>query len=120
MPARIPRPIMLRLARGQRSEMVRAEAILWRALRARRSEDLKFRRQVPIGDFIADFVCFEKRIIIEVDGPTHDGVDRQAADKARDYWLSKQGFRIIRIGNELVIGSPEIAVQTIFTQINAG
>src|ERR1700678_4473091 len=66
MSGQIPRRIIIRLARGQRGASVNAEAIVWRALRDRRCGDLKFRRQVPIGQYIADFVCFEKRLIVEL------------------------------------------------------
>ncbi|WP_280109799.1 DUF559 domain-containing protein [Methyloferula stellata] len=66
----IPRNVMMRLARKQRKDSVNAEAIIWRALRDRRCNNFKFRRQVPIGSYIADFICFEKRLLIEIDGPS--------------------------------------------------
>jgi very-short-patch-repair endonuclease len=87
MPSDIPEPVLLRLAREQRAEAAQAETILWRNLRDRRCEGAKFRRQVPIGNFIVDFVCFERRLIIEVDGPSHDDAKQQAKDRERDAWL---------------------------------
>ena len=63
---------MLRLAREQRTKAVQAEAIIWRAVRDRRCEGAKFRRQATIGNFIADFVCYERRLIVEIDGPSHE------------------------------------------------
>ena len=66
MSPEIPPAIMLRLAREQRTKAVQAEAIIWRAVRDRRCEGAKFRRQATIGNFIADFVCYERRLIVEI------------------------------------------------------
>jgi very-short-patch-repair endonuclease len=65
--------------------MTDAERKLWFALRDRRFANFKFRRQVPIGPYVADFVCFERRVVIEVDGGQHAG---SARDERRDSWLS--------------------------------
>ncbi|WP_083858739.1 endonuclease domain-containing protein [Methylocystis sp. SC2] len=110
--SRIPRNVMLRLAKVQRANAVKAETIIWRALRARK-EQLKFRRPVPIGDYIADFVCFERRIVVEVDGPSHASEEQQKRDKAKERWFGDQGFFLLRLENDLVIGSPELAVQKV-------
>ena len=67
-----------------------SEHIMWNYLRARRMLGLKFRRQHPIGPFIVDFICLSKKIIIELDGPIHQG--REIYDEKRDYWLESQGF----------------------------
>ncbi|MEI9963566.1 MAG: endonuclease domain-containing protein [Caulobacteraceae bacterium] len=64
------------------------ERLLWDLLRDRRLADLKFRRQVPVGRYIVDFICFRHRLIVEADGPTHDDSHR---DRERDAWLSSQG-----------------------------
>ena len=109
----IPEAVLLRLAREQREKAVQAEAILWRNLWDRRCEGAKFRRQVPIGNFIVDFVCFERRLIVEVDGPSHDDEEQQAKDDARDVWLREQEFRVLRLRNELVIAVTELAVARI-------
>jgi len=109
----LPSAVLLRLARQQRANAVQAETIVWRALRDRRCEGAKFRRQVAIGDFIVDFVCFDRRLIVEVDGPTHQGDERQANDRERDAWLTGQGFRVLRLPNELVIASTELAIARI-------
>jgi very-short-patch-repair endonuclease len=110
MSPEIPPAIMLRLAREQRTKAVQAEAIIWRAVRDRRCEGAKFRRQATIGNFIADFVCYERRLIVEIDGPSHESAEQQAKDRARELWLQEQGFRILRLPNELVIASTELAV----------
>jgi very-short-patch-repair endonuclease len=109
----IPKGVLLRFAREQRANAVHAEAILWRELRNRRCESQKFRRQVTLDDFIVDFVCFERRLVVEVDGPSHEGTEQQEKDRERDRWLGKQNFRILRIPNELVIASTELAVARI-------
>jgi very-short-patch-repair endonuclease len=109
----LPSPVLLRLARQQRANAVQAEAIIWRAIRDRRCEGAKFRRQVAIGNFIVDFVCFDRRLIVKVDGPSHQGEDQQMKDRERDGWLTGQGFRVLRLANELVIASTELAVARI-------
>jgi very-short-patch-repair endonuclease len=113
MPANPSSAILLRFARQQRANAVQAEAIIWRAIRDRRCEGAKFRRQVAIGNFIVDFVCFHRRLIVEVDGPSHQSEERQAKDRERDAWLGEQGFRVLRLPNELVIASTELAVARI-------
>jgi very-short-patch-repair endonuclease len=118
MAEEIPRSTMIGLARGQRRNSVSAEAIIWRALRDRRAEGLKFRRQVPIGNYIADFICFEKRLIIEIDGPSHETTEQRLRDAERDNWFRREGFKILRLSNDLVIGSPDLAVQRIFEVLN--
>jgi very-short-patch-repair endonuclease len=111
--ADIPDSVLLRLAREQRTNAVQAEAIIWRAVRDRRCDGAKFRRQVPLGSFIVDFVCFNQRLIVEIDGPTHESAEQQAKDSERDAWLCEQGFRALRLPNELVIASTELAVARI-------
>jgi very-short-patch-repair endonuclease len=78
---------------------------------------VKFRRQVALGNFIVDFVCFEQRLIVEIDGPSHDGAEQRARDQEREAWLREQGFRMLRLPNELVIASTELAVARIRTAL---
>ena len=113
MTSDIPPAITLRLAREQRANLVQAEALIWRAVRDHRCEDAKFRRQAAIGDFIVDFVCYERRLIVEIDGPSHENAEQQARGQERDVWLKGQGFRMLRLLNELVIGSTELAVSRV-------
>ena len=88
-----------RRARELRSRMTDTERKLWFALRDRRFAGFKFRRQVPIGPFIADFVCFEARLVIEVDGGQHaDSVQ----DRRRDRWFAANKFRVMRFWNNEV------------------
>lgn len=106
----IPRPLMRRFAREQRADAVTAEALVWQAVRNRRCEGAKFQRQVVLGNYIADFVCFERRLIVEIDGPSHESQEGAASDATRDAWFGAQGFRVLRLPNDLVIGSTELAL----------
>jgi very-short-patch-repair endonuclease len=83
-------------AKQLRKEMTEAEGKLWSALRGRRFEDFKFRRQVPIGKYIVDFVCQDCKLIVEVDGLQHQGSEH---DKVRDAWLISVGYRVLRFWN---------------------
>jgi very-short-patch-repair endonuclease len=86
--------------RALRQSQTEAERLLWRQLRGKRVGDLRFRRQYPLGGFIVDFVCLAARLVIEVDGPSHDlTVD---ADERRTHWLESQGFRVLRFANDQV------------------
>ena len=85
--------------------MTEAELALWRHLRLRQLGSCKFRRQQPIGNYIVDFVCFEKRLIIEVDGGEHSA--QAAYDSERDTWLESQGFSVLRFWNNQVLNEME-------------
>ena len=94
----------VRPARALRSRMTNAERELWYALRDRRFQSFKFRRQVPIGRFIADFVCFEARLVIEVDGGQHAD---SLQDRYRDRWLAENRFGVLRFWNNDVLSNLE-------------
>ena len=83
-------------ARYLRAHQTNAESVLWRLLRDRRFVGYKFRRQHPIGPYIADFACVELRLVIEVDGGQHAGSER---DERRTAWLEAQGWRVVRFWN---------------------
>ncbi|MBZ0261770.1 MAG: endonuclease domain-containing protein [Hyphomicrobiales bacterium] len=85
-----------RFAKQLRKDMTDAEKKLWYALRDRRFENFKFRRQVPIGKYIADFVCQDCKLIVEVDGSQHEGSEH---DRERDAWLTSVGYRVMRFWN---------------------
>jgi very-short-patch-repair endonuclease len=99
-----PKSSLVKRARTLRLRMTDAERKLWLALRDRRFAQFKFRRQVPIGPFIADFVCFEARPVIEVDGGQHAG---SFADKRRDRWFAANDFRLLRFWNNDVLSNLE-------------
>ena len=84
------------LARRLRREMTLPEGLLWRELRGKRT-GLKFRRQFPVLDYVADFACAEVRLLIEIDGIAHDLGDRPERDVRRDMILTERGWRVVRI-----------------------
>jgi very-short-patch-repair endonuclease len=94
------RPTIAR-ARKLRSNLTDAESILWRHLRFRQIDGYKFRRQRPIGHYIVDFVCLEKKLVIEVDGGQHNG--EATYDARRDRWLRAQGYEVLRFWNDEVL-----------------
>jgi very-short-patch-repair endonuclease len=96
-------------ARALRSDMTDAERKLWYRLRAHRLNGTSFRRQVPIGRYIADFVCLQARLIIEVDGGQH-GTER---DAKREAWLRGQGFHVLRFWNNDVHANIDGVLQVI-------
>lgn len=87
-------------ARRLRREMTATECAVWGALRARGLRGFKFRRQVPVGPFIADFLCVEAGLIIEIDGDTHS--HQIAYDRRRTMYLETQGYRVVRVTNREV------------------
>ncbi len=94
------REVMFARARAMRKEATDAERVMWRMLRSRQFTGLKFRRQLPIGAYIADFACLNPRVIIECDGGQHV---ENAYDDERDAWLKAQGFRVFRFWNNHVL-----------------
>jgi very-short-patch-repair endonuclease len=89
----------IRRAREMRKDMTGAESKLWSLLRDRRLITRKFRRQHPIGPWVADFACPAIQLVIEVDGPSHDDPDQQAWDAMKEEYLHLNGWRILRIKN---------------------
>lgn len=100
-------------ARDLRGRMTNAEEIVWRALRGRKFLGLKFRRQMPLGSYIVDFACVERRLVVECDGRTHDNDDRRAHDMRRDAWLRENGWRVLRLTDERVIGGGNLVLNDI-------
>jgi very-short-patch-repair endonuclease len=94
-------PTILRHARDNRHLQTPAEAKLWQLLRNHNLDGYKFRRQHPIGHYVVDFYCHETRLVVEIDGRTHD--DRFEYDAARTAWLQAQGCRVIRFSNQQVM-----------------
>ena len=88
-------------SRQLRKNLTDAERTLWNILRKRQVSGCKFRRQVPIGSYIVDFVCLENKLVIEVDGGQHTKLE--SYDAARTAWLEREGFRVIRFWNNQVL-----------------
>jgi very-short-patch-repair endonuclease len=104
-------------ARSLRKEMTEAERALWARLRRRGVLGLKFRCQQPLGRYIVDFVCLERRLIIEVDGGQH--LDQEGYDRERSRWLEGQGYRLLRFWNSEVLSSTDAVVEAIATALEA-
>ena len=92
------------MARRLRKKLTKAEALLWWRLR-RDIEGWRFRRQHPIGPYIADFACVEGRLAIEVDGATHHTQEEIAYDERRTRFLESRGWRVLRFWNGEVIAN---------------
>ncbi len=103
-------PTLLDYARSMRREPTPAERKLWHALRNWQINGLKFRRQVPIEGYIADFYCPPLRLVIEVDGETHAD---SRTDAARDRWMQGQGLQILRVANTDVMSNLPGVLQAI-------
>jgi very-short-patch-repair endonuclease len=93
------------LARKLRREQTPAERTLWRQLSNRKVMDAKFRRQHPIGDYIVDFVCLERRLVIELDGGHHNDPQAVVADEERTRRLEMAGYRVLRFWNNEIEGN---------------
>ncbi len=104
------------LARQLRKNSTRAEQKLWRHLRSRSLGGFKFVRQEPIGRYVVDFVCREKRLVVEVDGGQHAENRR---DTVRDQWLVEHRYRVLHFWNNEVLGNIEGVWDTIFAAASA-
>ena len=101
-------------ARQLRRNPTQEERIVWQKLRYRRLAGYRFRRQHRIGPFIVDFVCLERKLIVEIDGCQHGGRAEEERDRKRAQWLEQKGFRIVRIWNRDVRLDLHDAVESIF------
>jgi len=102
-------------ARQLRNNPTHAERRLWRKLQRRQIATAKFRRQQPIGPFIVDFVCFEHRLIVEVDGGQH--AQQVPYDEKRTRWLQAQGYCVLRFWNNDVLANTGAVAQTILETV---
>jgi len=103
-------------AKEMRSHATDAEHRLWHILRAHRFAGYKFRRQVPIDFYIADFICFARRLIIELDGGQHAG---STSDERRDTYLEREGFRVLRIWNNDIFENEEGVAELILSALRS-
>ncbi len=107
----------VRFSRHLRANSSYVEKVLWIRLRNRQFHGFKFRRQQPIGPFFADFICFEKKLILEVDGPHHE--DQKEYDQRRDDWLRREGYQVLRIANEEFQINEVMAYKKILTALTS-
>jgi isoleucyl-tRNA synthetase len=106
--------IIKEFAKQNRKNPTQAEDVLWQNLRGKKLEGYKFRRQHQIADFIVDFICLEKRLIIEADGGYHNSPEMQEYDKARSRYLGYYGYKVIRFTNEEIIANTEGVLEKIY------
>jgi len=111
----MPSPQTL-LARNLRRRSTDAERHLWTRLRRRQLGGYRFRRQVPIGTYVADFACLERSLVIELDGSQH-AAREVAHDRARDDDLERRGFRVLRFWNNDVSRRLDDVIDTIWSEL---
>lgn len=109
---KVDRNVAIRKARELRRSPSPPESLLWQRLRERPA-GLKFRRQHPFGPFIVDFYCPAVKLVVEVDGDSHDMGDRPATDAHRERWLQEQGLRLLRFNAADVMNDVGSAVTAI-------
>ncbi|MCA0051704.1 endonuclease domain-containing protein [Mesorhizobium sp. B283B1A] len=114
MPHQPVAPAKRNFARSLRRDTTEAEGRLWQELRDRRLDRIKFRRQMPIGKYVADFVCPEAGLIVEIDGSQHADSD---TDRIRKRELEAEGFRILRFWNDDVLKDMNAVCDTIIAYV---
>jgi len=105
------------IARSLRKRPTDAETALWRRLRGRQIAGVKFRRQAPIGPYIVDFISYDPRIVVELDGGQHAEPVHGVRDAARDRWLRTQGFAILRFWDSDVLANIEAVLSAILAAV---
>ena len=109
-------PLATSRARSMRRDMTDAERKLWFMLRDRRLDGAKFRRQAPVGPYIADFVCLRRKLIVEADGGQH--VDNRR-DVVRDQWLEHEGYVVVRYSNIDILKNSEGVLTDLQSRLSA-
>ena len=104
-------------AKRMRRSPTDAEGVMWHLLRDRRLASHKFRRQVPFKSYVLDFVCFERRVVVEIDGSQHAD---SHSDKVRDEVLAKEGFQVIRYWNNDVLQRRRDVLEDLFVKLDVG
>ena len=104
-------------ARELRRRATDAEQAVWRLLRAKQAGGYGFRRQVPIGRYIVDFVCPSERLIVELDGGQH--AENAVADARRTRWLESEGYRVMRVWNSDALANPEGVLEAILLELRS-
>ncbi len=103
---------MIHRARTLRRDSTIPEKVIWKRLRSRRCGQLKFRRQHPIGPYVADFFCQQLKLVVEIDGRSHD--DTYIPDQVRQRYLEESGMEVIRFTNDRVIRDPNGVAESIW------
>jgi len=98
-------------AKALRKSPTDAETLLWGKIKAKQLQGIKFRRQQPVGNYIVDFISFEKRLVVELDGGQH--AKNKQKDQKRDLFLSEKGFKVLRFWNNDVLTNIEGVLEVI-------
>lgn len=104
-------------AKKLRKSSTPMEVKLWNRLRSRRFMGLKFRRQCPLGSYIVDFVCIEKKIIIEIDGGQHNEDEQRDYDKRRTEFLNGLGYHVLRFWNNEILLDFDAVMDQIYKHV---
>src|SRR5439155_10913871 len=104
-------------AKKLRANTTPHERILWRALKELPVDGTHFRRQAPIGRYVADFFCPAKRLIIELDGGHHNNDETAKHDQERQCWLEQEGFRVIRSWNSEITLDLSAVLERIYVEL---
>jgi primosomal protein N' (replication factor Y) len=105
-------------ARGMRKQSSRAEGAVWALVRNRKVNGAKFRRQHRIPPYIADFACVEAKLVVEIDGRSHDNAEQVAYDAVRTEALTKGGWRVLRVRDDEVLTDPQSVAARIGDALN--
>ena len=106
-------------AKRLRKQSTPMEIKLWQILRSRRFEDLKFRRQCSIGNYIVDFICIEKKLIIEIDGGQHNDPEQRAYDEKRTAYLNQLGYKVLRFWNNEITLQFDAVMEQLFEYVKS-
>jgi len=110
--------LLKKFVKQHRENPTHAESVMWHLLRGRQLDGYKFRRQHIIGSYIADFVCLNKKLIIEVDGLVHQTPENKISDAERSFELNKLGFDVIRFTNEEITMNSDVVLNKIVTRLS--
>jgi very-short-patch-repair endonuclease len=104
-------------ARRLRANATETEILLWKRLRGIETAGTHFRRQVPIGPYVADFACMAARLVIELDGSEHNIDAHRAKDEQRTRWLESEGYRVIRFWNNDLTSNMDGVLETVYAAL---
>lgn len=104
-------PKIYEFAKDLRQNSTEAEKLLWEKIRNKKLSGLKFRRQHPLDNYIADFYCHEKKLAIELDGEIHNNEETRAMDENRTFMLNELNITVMRFGNEEVINDVRAVIK---------
>jgi very-short-patch-repair endonuclease len=104
-------------ARRLRANQTGAEQLLWRELRKLETKGSHFRRQMPIGPYVADFACMASRLVVELDGSQHGDEPTKTHDETRTRWLKSEGYRVLRFWNNDLVENLDGVMETVYAAL---